>query len=79
MIADLLFGEPFGCLQELATHHYVQLLLDSFKSLRLLYVLAHYPWLKYLGNLVVDQKQVAKRKEYLVRAIFQSRTRHDVC
>ncbi|KAJ5260989.1 benzoate 4-monooxygenase cytochrome P450 [Penicillium angulare] len=58
-------GEPFGCLQDLSTHQYVVLLLESFKSLRILYVLAHFPWLKYLGNLVIDQRQVQKRKEYL--------------
>ncbi|CAI7600061.1 unnamed protein product [Penicillium crustosum] len=65
IIADLMFGEPFGCLQDLSTHKYVAVLLESFKSLRILYVLAHFPWLKYFGNLFLDQRQVQKRKDHL--------------
>lgn len=59
-----MFGEPFGCLQTASTHKYVNLLLESAKSLRYYYVLAHFPWLKYLGNLVIDHDHVAKRREF---------------
>ncbi|KAF3769441.1 benzoate 4-monooxygenase cytochrome P450 [Cryphonectria parasitica EP155] len=65
VIADLMFGQPFGCLQDLSTHNIVALLLESFKSLRILYVLKHFPWLKYLGNLAVDSSLIQKRKQYL--------------
>ncbi|PSR83723.1 benzoate 4-monooxygenase cytochrome P450 [Coniella lustricola] len=64
IIADLTFGEPFGCLQTASTHKYVHLLLESAKSLRYYYVLAVFPWLKYLGNLVIDHDLVAKRREF---------------
>ncbi|GKZ36884.1 hypothetical protein AbraIFM66950_008148 [Aspergillus brasiliensis] len=65
VIADLLFGEPFGCLQDLSTHKYVSLLFESLKSLRMIYILAYYPWLRFLGNLIAIQTwvstQVTKR------------------
>ncbi|EAW09020.1 cytochrome P450 [Aspergillus clavatus NRRL 1] len=64
VIADLLFGEPFGCLQDLSTHRYVALLFESLKSLRMIYILAYYPWLRFLGNLIVDKGLIQKRKEY---------------
>lgn len=60
-------GEPFGCLQNLSTHKYVLLLLQSMKSLRMIYVITHFPWLKYLGNMIIDKDLIKKRKEYLVR------------
>lgn len=59
-------GEPFGCLQDLSTHKYVDLLFESLKSLRMTYILAYFPWLKYVGSLVVDKSLIQKRKEYLV-------------
>lgn len=34
VIADLLFGEPFGCLQDMTTHKHIKLLFDSVKSFR---------------------------------------------
>ncbi|RAL08960.1 cytochrome P450 [Aspergillus homomorphus CBS 101889] len=64
VIADLLFGEPFGCLQDLSTHQYVALLFQSLRSLRMIYILAYYPWLRLLGNLIVDKGLIQKRKEY---------------
>ncbi|KAK0614865.1 cytochrome P450 monooxygenase [Bombardia bombarda] len=75
VVADLMFGQPFGCLHDLSTHQYVELLTQSFKSLRFLHVLAHFPWLKYLGNLVVDKNVIAKRKEYLSWVSAQVKTR----
>ncbi|KAJ5588206.1 benzoate 4-monooxygenase cytochrome P450 [Penicillium hordei] len=77
IIADLMFGEPFGCLQDLSTHKYVAVLLESFKSLRILYVLAHFPWLKYFGNLFLDQRQVQKRKDHLSWVSAQVQKRRD--
>ncbi|RFU24287.1 hypothetical protein B7463_g12050, partial [Scytalidium lignicola] len=65
VITDLMFGEAVGCLQELSMHKHVTLITESLKSLRLYYILAHYPWLKYLGNWIFDKSQILKRKEFL--------------
>lgn len=67
MATFYLTGEPFGCLQNRASHEIIKLLEESAKALRLLYILAHYPWLKYLGKLIIDKDAVAKRKQWLVR------------
>lgn len=63
IIADLVFGEPFGCLADLATHEYVQMILDGIAAFRLYYVKMYWPWYKYLGSLVVDPKTVKHRDE----------------
>lgn len=65
VIADLMFGEPFGCLQNLETHKHITLLFQSVKSFRLLYMVKYFPIVKYLGKLVVDKNQIAKRYEYM--------------
>ncbi|PPJ53654.1 hypothetical protein CBER1_00883 [Cercospora berteroae] len=65
VIADLLFGEPFGCLQDMTTHKHIKLLFDSVKSFRFLYILGYYPFVKYLRGLVVDPDLLAKRAEYM--------------
>ena len=65
IISDLLFGEPFGSLRDLATHKYIELLLLSVKAFRFYYVLSYFPWVKYLGSLVVDKQLLAARKEYI--------------
>ncbi|CAG8902802.1 unnamed protein product [Penicillium egyptiacum] len=77
IIADLMFGEPFGCLQDLSTHKFVAVLLESFKSLRILFVLTHFPWLKYFGNLLIDQRQVQKRKDHLFWVSTQVQKRRE--
>lgn len=64
VIADLMFGEPFGCLQELRTHKYIELLFKAMKGFRMFYVVRYFPWVKYLGSLIVDQKMIAGRVEY---------------
>jgi len=65
VIADLLFGEPFGCLQDLRTHKYIELLFRSLQGFRLYYITKYFPWVKYLGNLIVDKNMTAARGEYM--------------
>ncbi|KAI7712361.1 putative P450 monooxygenase [Hortaea werneckii] len=64
IIADLLFGEPFGCLQDLRTHPYIDLLFRGVKSIRFFYIMKFFPAVKYLGSLVVDKAMLASRQEY---------------
>ncbi|OTB09038.1 hypothetical protein M426DRAFT_316328 [Hypoxylon sp. CI-4A] len=64
IIADLLFGVPFGCLQDLSTHQYVALLFETLNAARLIHVMSYFPWLKYLGNLVIDKRMIQKRAEF---------------
>ncbi|KAI5371060.1 Putative cytochrome P450 [Septoria linicola] len=65
VIADLLFGEPFGCLQDLSTHKYIKLLFDSVKASGLMYIVGYFPFVKYLGKLVVNKDMLVKRKEFM--------------
>ena len=64
VISDLLFGEPFGCLQTLATHRYVDLLIGTIRALRFYYVMFHFPVVKYLGSLIVSKAEIKSRKEF---------------
>lgn len=64
VIADLLFGEPFGCLQERKTHDFVQLLLTTVKSFHLIYVNHYYPWARKLGSLIVDNAQLVDGQRF---------------
>lgn len=64
IIADLCFGEPFGCLQSTETHKYIHLLLQSVAGFRLYYIMSYFPWVKYLGSLVIDKTLMAGRIEY---------------
>ncbi|KAF7596239.1 hypothetical protein BBP40_002772 [Aspergillus hancockii] len=75
IVADLTFGEPFGCLQNRTSHEVIHLLEESSKALRLLYILAHFPWLKYLGKLIIDNDAIRKRKEWLVWVAAQVKRR----
>ena len=75
IISHLLFGEPFGCLQNLDTHKHVSLLLTTIKAMRLYYVMHHFPWMKYLGSLFVSQSQLQSRAEYLEWVGQQTRKR----
>ncbi|EMF16370.1 benzoate 4-monooxygenase cytochrome P450, partial [Sphaerulina musiva SO2202] len=65
VVADLLFGEPFGCLQNLATHKHIDLLFKSLKGFRFMYIVGYFPIVKYLGSLIVDQKMIEGRKDYM--------------
>ncbi|KAF1344389.1 cytochrome P450 monooxygenase [Delphinella strobiligena] len=79
VIADLVFGEPFGCLADLATHEYVQMILDGIAAFRLYYVKMYWPWVKYLGSLLVDPSVVKKREDMhaWVKAQTQKRISSD--
>lgn len=75
IIADLTFGEPFGSLQDRATHKYIKLLFASLKTFRFHYVTQYWPIVKYLRNLIVDQGFMDARREYYgwVRSQTQKR------
>jgi len=45
IISDLVFGRPFGCLQDQKTHIYVSTLLKSVKSIQLFYIKNYLSWL----------------------------------
>ena len=77
IIADLVFGEPFGSLQDLATHKYIDLLFCSLKMFRLSYIMHYWPITKYLRNLVVDQSVVRGRLEYYKWVTAQTHKRID--
>lgn len=64
IIADLCFGEPFGCLQDKATHKYIKLLFTSLQGFRFNYLMTYWPFIKRLRSLVVDQREMAARQEY---------------
>lgn len=64
IIADLMFGEPFGCLQDCSTHKYVVLLFKGVKAVRLFYIMKYYPLVKYLGNWLIDKNLLAERLEF---------------
>lgn len=42
IIADLLFGEPFGCLRDGETHGYIDLLLRALEGFRFYYIMFAY-------------------------------------
>lgn len=64
VIADLCFGEPFGCLQDKATHKYIQMLFTSLRAFPFHYIMSYWPWTARFRSLIVDQKVIAGRKEY---------------
>lgn len=64
VIADLCFGEPFGCLQDKATHKYIKMVFASLRAFPLFYIMSYWPLTKYLRNLVLDQSVMAGRLEY---------------
>ncbi|KAF2173047.1 hypothetical protein M409DRAFT_62676 [Zasmidium cellare ATCC 36951] len=65
IIADLMFGEPFGCLQDLSTHKYITLLFRSMMGFKFGYILSYWPWAKKFGSLIIDPSALEKRKEFL--------------
>lgn len=77
VIADLMFGEPFGCLQNRETHKYITLIFLSIRALRMGYIMSYYPWVKWFGNWIVDKKSLAGRKEYYNWVVSRTQTRMD--
>lgn len=63
IIADLVYGSPFGCLQELKAHHHVELILASIKAVHLYYAMHYWPVLKHLAN-TLWRKRLAARAEF---------------
>ncbi|KAK4555707.1 hypothetical protein LTR86_007460 [Recurvomyces mirabilis] len=75
VIADLTFGEPFGCLQNLATDKHVQNISNALAGFRLYYIMHYFPWVKKLGNLIVDQAKIAARVDFNKWVISQTNKR----
>ncbi|GAB7362522.1 hypothetical protein MBLNU230_g2841t1 [Neophaeotheca triangularis] len=73
--ADLLFGQPFGCLEDTQTHPYIELLFKPFSFTRVHYLMKYYPMFKRLTKYVVDPTIVQGRLEYLKWVYRQSRNR----
>lgn len=64
VVADLMFGEPFGCLQDLSTHKYIKLLFENLLAFKFGYIMSYFPWAKNFGSLIIDKSAVAKRTEF---------------
>ena len=65
IVADLLFGEPFGCLRDCKTHQYVHLLFETIGVGRMRYVFSYYPWMRPLAGLLIDRTLMTKRGEFI--------------
>ena len=64
IIGDLMFGEPFGNLQDLSTHKYIQLLFNSLEAFRLYYIKYYWPFTARILNAVVSKSVMQGRIEY---------------
>ena len=64
IIADLCFGEPFGCLQDLATHKYIDLLFDSLRAFRYYYVQYYWPFTRRILRLLAGKAAGQSRIEF---------------
>lgn len=64
VVADLLFGEPFGSLQDKATHKHIETQLRALDAGHFFYIMTYWPWIKALGGLIIDQKAMADRMEF---------------
>ncbi|GAB7349112.1 hypothetical protein MBLNU459_g8060t1 [Dothideomycetes sp. NU459] len=63
IIADLFYGKPFGCLQELKAHRHVELILKNVKSVHIYYTMIYWPLLKSV-LLYVYRNRFAGRAEF---------------
>ncbi|KAK5174974.1 uncharacterized protein LTR77_000110 [Saxophila tyrrhenica] len=75
VMADLLFGEPFGSLQELATSKYIHMLFDSFTAFKYWYIMYYWPWTKRLRNWILDQRVIQNRLTYYKFVASQTQKR----
>lgn len=65
IIADLAFGEPFGCLADVATKPYVDMIMNSVKGIRFHYVKTYWPWVNNFGSLFIDKAAIQRRQDTL--------------
>lgn len=75
MIADLTFGEPFGCLAGLATHPYVERLLRAMSAFAIFYCMHYWPLLRHIGFLVMDTNMLNTRQQFNDWIISQTKRR----
>ena len=59
-----MFGVPFGNLNDLTTHRYVDLVFESLRAWRFSYMIHYWPSVERLRGLIIDQSVIANRLEY---------------
>jgi cytochrome P450 len=80
IIADLTFGEPFGCLQDHATHKYITLLFNGIKAMNFQLAFRQLPVTKWFSPLLLDKNSlppVEVRREFLSWVSSQVQKRLD--
>ena len=77
IIADLTFGEPFGCLQDFSTHKYITLLFSSLKAFRISYIFYYWPAARRLKNLLFDASSIQGRVDFYKWVASQTGKRID--
>ena len=75
IIADLIFGEPFGCLQDLATHKYIDLLFGSLKAFRYYYIQYYWPFTQRILKLLAGRAAGQSRLEYFAWVASKTQAR----
>lgn len=75
VITDLLFGEPLGCLQDLQTHKYIELLFKAVRASRLSYIMLYMPWSKYVSKLMSSKDIANDRKGFYLWVASQTHKR----
>jgi cytochrome P450 len=75
IIADLMFGEPFGCLQDLATHKYIDLLFGSLKAFRYYYIQYYWPFTKRPLKVLAGKAAGEARLEFYAWVASKTRAR----
>lgn len=79
IIADLIFGEPFGCLQDLSTHKYIQLLFNSLRAFRMYYIKYYWPVADRILNAMASKTSLQGRIDYYrwVASMTQARVERE--
>ena len=75
IIADLVFGEPFGNLQERATHKHIDLLFSSLKAFRFFYAKYYWPFLTRSVNAMAPKGIMKARQEWYHWVAFKTKAR----
>jgi len=63
VIADLMFGEPFGCLQDRSSK-YVELLTRRVALTRIQYIFTYYPFMKVIRRLEFFRRNISGEDDY---------------
>ena len=64
IIGDLVFGEPFNCLENNQYHSWVSQIFQGVKAMTFLAAANHYPWISYLiFKLIIPQQLMQKHND----------------